>query len=157
VSRILDRTLLLFPASCLSLLLSACVGVPLASSDADEAAKRFEVSDEESVLYFVRHGLGGAAINMFGLVDDIHPVVLAPATYTTIVLAPGDHRLAVGRTYGQNPSITTPTSASISFHTTAGSVTIVKSSFGFGRINVEVAEEEAGRKLILESRLTARK
>jgi len=73
--------------------LAGCASVPMASPDADKAAKQFMPPPGKANLYVYRNESMGAAIKMGVYVDEKPIGQTASKTYFQIPLAPGKHKV----------------------------------------------------------------
>ncbi|MDR3163260.1 MAG: DUF2846 domain-containing protein [Helicobacteraceae bacterium] len=72
--------------------LSGCASVPMASNEADLAAKEFKMpTNGKAGVYVYRNEVMGAAIKMDALVDDQLIGSTAAQTYHYVEIAPGRH------------------------------------------------------------------
>jgi hypothetical protein len=77
----------------ISLLLSACASVPMASFDLDARAKSFEHQPDKSVLYIYRNETLGSAVKMDLILDGNNLGQTVAHSYFAVPVAPGTHRL----------------------------------------------------------------
>jgi uncharacterized protein DUF2846 len=85
-----------FPISLAVVLLAAftgCASVPMASGDADAAAKQFATNPKKANVYIYRNESMGAAIKMGVYVDGKPIGQTASKTYLLIPLDPGMHKI----------------------------------------------------------------
>src|SRR5690242_5115333 len=73
--------------------LAGCASVPMASGDADAAAKRFATNPSKANVYVYRNESLGAAIKMGVYVDGKPIGQTASKTYLLIPLDPGMHKI----------------------------------------------------------------
>jgi hypothetical protein len=73
--------------------LTGCASVPMASADADKAAKQFVTNPTKANLYVYRNESMGAAIKMGVYVDEKPFGQTAANTYLQIALTPGMHKI----------------------------------------------------------------
>lgn len=76
-----------------SLVISGCASVPMASKMADDAAKKFDVTEGMSNIYIYRNESLGGAIKMPVLVDEKIAGDTGPETYILITVEPGNHTI----------------------------------------------------------------
>lgn len=72
---------------------SACASVPMASAEADQAAKRFAVPPDQASVYVYRNESFGGAVRMVVLLDGVALGDTAAKTFLYTPVAPGKHTI----------------------------------------------------------------
>ncbi|MBS0525888.1 MAG: hypothetical protein JSS04_19825 [Proteobacteria bacterium] len=141
-----------------ALAVAACTSVPLASRDADAAAKRFEPPPPGwAILYIVREGYM-LSDEVAVLVDQRSVGSLAYDTYQRLELPPGQHDVrAENLEYGQTLAVTTVQLAAgeIRFVTIANAVFDSPLARTVTEMSAREMPATAGRSAVLSRRLAA--
>ena len=132
-------------------LLAACASVPMASSDADIQAKKFQSpSAGQATLYVFREGIFGAAIALNASVGQRMLGQLGPGNYFRVDLQPGDYDMRCSST--ENSRSTT-----VSIATGETRFVEVAARIGLGAARCAVFEvtEQQGRSAIAHGKRAA--
>ena len=131
----------------ISLLLSACASVPMASFDLDARAKSFEHQPDKSVLYIYRNESLGAGVHMDVSVDGKPLGQTVSHTYFYTELTPGRHTI---RSEAENTS-------TLEFNAEAGRLYYiwqeVKMGILYARNKLHMVNDPEGQEGVRESRL----
>lgn len=98
------RSLGVAVALAVAALVSGCAGVPMATPEADSAAKQFRPDPGKAALYIYRNETFGAALKMAVVLDDQPLGETASKTYFYRQVSPGRH-VVTAKTEG-NSSVT---------------------------------------------------
>ncbi|MEW6672241.1 MAG: caspase family protein [Thermodesulfobacteriota bacterium] len=89
----------------LSMLLSACASVPVASPEMDMKAKNMTPPPGKALLYVYRSAVFVSSGVLYKIIVDGNTIgALAERTYLTVVLEPGKHRINFGAEHGATPA-----------------------------------------------------
>jgi hypothetical protein len=128
---------------------AGCASVPMASGDADSAAKQFAAPAGRANLYVYRNERMGGAIKMGVYVDDKPVGQTAARTYLLIPLTPGKHKI---RGHAENNS-------ELDLDARAGQNYFVWQEVKMGalsaRNNLHLVDEATGKKGVSQCKLAA--
>ena len=123
---------------------AGCASVPMASAEADAAAKRFEAPAGKATIYVYRNEILGGAIALTVALDGRVVGRTGPKTFFALDVAPGAHEIS---------SITENTST-LKFNASAGKTYFVWQEVKMGmwqpRSQLQQVDEATGRKAVLE-------
>ena len=140
VARALGGVLVLLAAA----LFSGCASVPMASAEADAAAKRFEAPAGKATIYVYRNEVLGGAIALTVALDGRVIGRTGPKTFFALDVNPGAHEIS---------SISENTST-LKLDTVAGRTYFVWQEVKMGlwqpRSQLQQTDEATGRKAVLE-------
>jgi hypothetical protein len=128
---------------------AGCASVPMASADADKAAKQFVAAPNKASIYVYRNEGMGSAIK-FGVYLNEQPVGQnAAKTYLQFNVDPGKHKI---RGHAENNS-------EIELDAKAGQTYFiwqeVKMGFGSARNQLQLVDEATGKKGVNQCKLAA--
>lgn len=88
------KKVLLLAAVLLTVLMSGCASVPMASLDADNQAKTFATDPEKATIYLYRNEMFGGALAMPVALDGRIAGKTGPKTYFRWTVEPGQHEVS---------------------------------------------------------------
>jgi hypothetical protein len=128
-------------------LLAGCASVPMASPDADTAAKAFQADAATASIYVYRNESMGAAIKMPVLIDGMSVGDTASKTYIFKKVSPGSHVI----------TSKTENDSTLTVDTTAGNNYFiwqeVKMGLWTARSELHLVDEAKGRAGVAECKL----
>jgi hypothetical protein len=127
---------------------SGCARVPMASKEADLAAKEFKApTNGKAGVYIYRNEIMGAAIRMRLAIDEQPLGRTAKKTYHYVELTPGNHTI---KGTAENDSVLDVNLSANKLHYIWQEV---KMGFLYARNKLQLVDEEKGQKGVLESKL----
>ena len=135
----------------LSLFLTSCASVPMASTAEDTAAKQFGSTTSKANVYVYRGAGVGTALLVQIIMDGRITGSLAPNTYQKLALSPGSHTISTGGAFGNVASAT--------LHAQGGRNYFYKTGPTMGlvmpRVKLEQVDEQTGRAAVMKLKRAA--
>lgn len=136
-------------ASLISIVITGCASVPMASVQEDMAKKTFsEPAQNKAGLYVYRNCFVGQALKKSLYLDNVFIGETANKVYFYKEVSPGNHQLSTESEFSNN---------SLNFHAEKGknyfAEQYIKMGLFVGGANVRMVSEEEGKKNVLDSKL----
>ena len=143
------RKVLLLLTLVLSVYLTGCATVPMASTEDDQLRKQFSVPSEgRAGVYIYRNSNFGSALTKTIYIDEQLVGATAPMTYFYREVSPGQHTLSTQSEFGNNNLIII-TNPGLNYYVRQ----YIKMGVFVGGANLELVPEEDGKKGVSECKL----